>query len=765
MIPELTPDLSQEDRVLAESLSKHSRPPSEVPGYEPERWLGSGAFGAVWVAIDLNTRRRVAIKFFTRRGGLDWSLLTREVEKLRVLSSDRYVVQLLEVGWEASPPYYVMEYVEGGSLDDPLRCGALPVSEAVPLFREIVVALTHAHNKGILHCDLKPANILLDQDRRPRLADFGQARLPDEQTPALGTWFYMAPEQADLKAAPDARWDVYALGAVFYCMLTGQPPYRHDELTQRIGQCKTLEERLALYSRHLQTAPRPTAHRRVPGVDRALADIVDRCLAKDPSKRFANVQAVLAALDARSLNRARRPLLALGAVGPALLLIIMFLFAWRMIDTAVSETRDEIVRDVQTSTRVTADLAAQAVGDRIRQRRNVLEREASRPELVQLLKNAQGQDPGSAAVKALQAYLDEREQIYQYLNIGDNWFITDARGKLLDVSGLVDARQRAQRVMGQYLWDRDFFHGKGTNLIPNRSKARPDDVQPIGSFHQSIVFQSSTKGSPFIVSFSVPVKDESGQVLGILAMAVRLAGFSELSSANERSATGEVPSQWITLVQTRELNPDPKQWSENVPNRGLILEHPELRRVFAMDKKEDVPLVHIDGSALDRLLADKQSLDYRDPFGTLQPGYQGRYVVAVEPVSYRHRTEHGNQTEEVNTGWVVLVQEDYAKAIAPVEALRHRLVVQGLLGLAVLIGVVALLWVFVAIGLNDSPRSRLASLLRRRAGLGSLGSLSGTARSQIRSTSGSGTTATASLSLPGNVQKTARAPGVSDQSV
>src|SRR5262245_47558804 len=113
---------------------ERTRPPTEVPGYQAQKFIGSGAYGEVWAGVDRNTGRKVAIKFYAHRRGVDWSLLSREVEKLVFLSADRYVVQLLEVGWDADPPYYVMEYIEQGSLDDLLRThGTFSVPEAVNL--------------------------------------------------------------------------------------------------------------------------------------------------------------------------------------------------------------------------------------------------------------------------------------------------------------------------------------------------------------------------------------------------------------------------------------------------------------------------------------------------------------------------------------------------------------------------------------------------------------------------------------------------------
>ncbi|MCH7688351.1 MAG: serine/threonine protein kinase, partial [Planctomycetes bacterium] len=230
-------------RVSAEMSRRGEEAPASIPGYRILRCLGEGAYGSVWLAREQNTGRKVAIKFYTHRRGLDWSLLNREVEKLAVLYTSRHIVRLLEVGWDSDPPFYVMEYLENGSLMSSLAEGPLAAHEAVRIVKSVLKALIHAHGSGILHCDLKPANVLLDANFEPRICDFGQSRLTDEQQPALGTLFYMAPEQANLDAVPDARWDVYALGALLYSLLCGAPPHRTPENERLISSTETLKER------------------------------------------------------------------------------------------------------------------------------------------------------------------------------------------------------------------------------------------------------------------------------------------------------------------------------------------------------------------------------------------------------------------------------------------------------------------------------------------------------------------------------------------
>jgi hypothetical protein len=736
MADDLTPVMAPEDRRRSERLSlENRRPPAAVPGYELERSLGEGAFGEVWVAINRNTKMRVAIKFYSHRGGMDWSLLSREVEKLRFLRADRYVVQLLEVGWNATPPFYVMEYMERGALEDQLEKGLPTVPEAITLIREVAIGLVHAHARGILHCDLKPANILLDQDGKPRLADFGQARLTHDQNPALGTLFYMAPEQADLKAVPDARWDVYALGAILYRMLTGELPYRTEQAVAQMQEATRLEDRLRRYRHFIQKASEstkgrqagPMAHRKVPGVDARLAEIVDRCLAVKPEKRFANPQAVLHALDSRAQHRARRPLLILGAVGPALLLLVVALFAWRGLETAVKESNSALSRRALLGNRFAARFVAASVARKIMQRWTILEDAAEKEEVQKLIQDAAGKDLKSPQRQRLQEWLDHQREQYQETTAARAWFFLDARGYLLAVSPM-DAKSREAIESKRNLAHRSYFHGGDHDLTPEEVQAHPP--KPITGPTQSAVFESTSTGQPRMVVFSVPVPAPVGsrEPLGVLAMGVTLGSFKEMRPAE--SGNADQGGRTAVLVATK------KDWKGR---EGLILQHPWLEQfIHAQQQAPEILLPDVKRLILpDEVVENAPPPDYKDPvcafskeypqpfpgYQPWYPDYKGTWLGAAEPVVIPPRKDRDTP---VDTGWVVLVEERTRDAVAPVGQLRWELLVQGVQTVVMLLAILAALWGFVLLVLNDSARLRVVAFLRRRAGLPTLSGFSGT---------------------------------------
>ncbi len=674
---------SEREHARERSLHK-TRPPIQVPGYEPERLLGGGAYGEVWLAVERNTGRQVAIKFYAHRGGLDWSLLSREVEKLAFLFADRYVVQLLAVGWDADPPYYVMEYIESGSLADRLRHGPVPVAEAVELIRDVAIGLVHAHAKDVLHCDLKPANILLDQDGKPRLADFGQSRLSTEQTPALGTLFYMAPEQADLEAIPDARWDVYALGSLLYCMLTGAPPHRTDEAAQEIDNAVNLTQRLARYRKMIRASALPTGHRRVKRVDAELAAIVDRCLAPDPDERFPTVQAVLDALAARDRRRAQRPLMLLGTVGPALLLLVVSLFFWQGFSTALRQSDAALTDRAIESNRFAAQFVARTAGDELQRRWAAVNRVAGSTEMKAALEELYA----SPGVRDLMHRLSEpdltdaeaeplREQfrdhparqvleaalaraIPTYLEAPDDvasWFLCDARG-------LSTVRLPAPTTVGRnYAW-RSFFHGGPADLDPSW---RPGPDERLEETTLSAVFRSQATNH-WIVAVSTPVYANSPdrQFLGVVALTVELGRFVELQGSR---------SQFAVLID----------WRDG-PQKGTIIQHPLFDRLIAEqgklpDRLKDyrVTPTHLpDTSARQR--------SYRDPLAADAEGgvYDRPWLAHMAPVEVR----------SAETGWVVIVQEAYDEAIGrTLQQLRAGLLHYGIIALALVGLVMVVLWI------------------------------------------------------------------------
>ena len=659
-----------------------------MPGYETRRFLGAGAYGEVWVAVDQTTGRQVAIKFFLHRSALDRSLLSREVEKLVFLSADRYVVQLLDVGWDAEPPHFVMEYVENGSLDNYLQeRGTLGIHEAVELFREVAVGLSHAHSRGILHCDLKPANLLLDQDRRPRLADFGQSRLTHELRPALGTLFYMAPEQADLQAVPDARWDVYALGALLYCMLTGAPPHRADQAVTAIESASALPERLKRYQRLLRTSPAADGHRRIPGVDRGLAEIIDQCLQIDPERRYPHVAHVIQALEQRQRQRARRPFLLLGLVGPLLLTLTMGIFGYRAYQRAVKESRELVIAAALETNQFAAEGAAKNVANEVDRRFRTLDVTANAPVLWQLIETfasdpvvaeqiAELSNPAldqaqlqelrlrfidSPARQPLQSYVDSllRDPTLPY---AASWFVTGADGTMLAASFQTESRS----PVGENYAYRTYFHG-GPRDLP--TTARP---QPLSDTALSAIFRS-TATETWKVALSTPIL--SGERTGgVLAMTVELGEFVQFPTS---------PDECALLVDARAGD-----------HRGVVLEHPLFAQVLAHDQQ--LPRRFADYAVDVDELTGGHGATYQDPLAADELGtdYQGDWIFATAPVEF-DRIDRDGQTLRFATGLLLIVQKRLASAQQPVERLGHRLLREGQAALVTLLLVTLGLWYFV----------------------------------------------------------------------
>lgn len=729
MASDFTAQQTPADEQRSKDLSlQRTRPPTEVPGYEIERFLGAGAYGEVWVGVDRTTGRKVAIKFYLHRRGVDWSLLAREVEKLRFLSADRYVVQLLDVGWEADPPYYVMEYVEYGSLEGLLRReGPLPVPEAVELFREIAIGLARAHGKGVVHCDLKPANILLDQDHRPRLADFGQSRLSHEQKPALGTLFYMAPEQADLHAIPDVRWDVYALGAILYTLLVGSPPHRNDDAASRIDAAGDLEQRLARYRQMIRSAPSPAEHRRIAGVDRALAEIIDRCLALHPDDRFANVQEVLDALAARARNRARLPLVVLGFVGPLLVLLVTALFSYRGYVRAVDNAERGYSQWAVKNNQFVAQLAAEKVTAQIGRYFELAQQEAAAPELQSLFfavvdrspTLAQLVDPSTpqetlpdlrAAFRdeparlRLEQYLAERLGAYQRLARHDrrvprfaSLFVTDRCGTQL-ASVFDDAS--VSLAIGQNWAHRTYFHGGPAELPPYDRP--PADPPHITRTHLSAVFRSTTQNT-WKVAISTPIQRLAGdewRFAGILVLTVELGDF-DISVPQDPSPA----EQFLVLA-------DARQGEE----RGTVLHHPLFEDLAGRGKTVPPALLGPDYRVPETLLRGQPSADYRDPLarytgdGGLAARYDRRWVAAAAPV--QPPLGAGDHSA---SGLVVLVQSDYQSVVRPAQQLGQQFIRNSFSMVAVMVTISLSLWYVAVRMLHEGRDGRLGQVARQPA--------------------------------------------------
>ena len=249
--------------------------------------LGTGATSRVARADDPMIGRVVAIKLFPAKmaQGAARELFLREARVVGQISHP-FIIALHDMGIEetTSTPYLVMEFVEGVPLDRQLEKGSIPFHRACAWAGDVATALAVAHRKGVIHGDVKPANILVTEEGRIKLTDFGMARLAShngKDSPLLGTPAYWCPEQIVGKPQ-DARSDIFSLGVVLYEMVTGQRPFDADSLQ---GIC----------GRVLSSTPMPPAHFNG-SLPQALNDVILKCLAKDPAMRYASGDALAADL-------------------------------------------------------------------------------------------------------------------------------------------------------------------------------------------------------------------------------------------------------------------------------------------------------------------------------------------------------------------------------------------------------------------------------------------------------------------------------------
>lgn len=293
--------LDQPPAQREDSRRQSDESPPELPNYRLEQRIGQGTFGTVWAGVQLRTQLQVAIKVL-QRPALGWEGFVREVDTLRRVAEHPAVVTLLDADLEHQPPYFVMPWLRHGSLAE---CPRPNLKQLVEWFRQAAEALSFTHAKGVLHCDLKPSNLLLDEENRIRLVDFGQSLMRDAAGQSLGTLGTMPPEQTLPHSIPDARWDVYSLGATFYWLLMGEPPRLPTALRASLGS-GTLAERTQRYRDLLQQQPL----RRLGGVDSELAAILNGCLQLNPALRVPSMDQILEDLRNRELGQpllCRRP--------------------------------------------------------------------------------------------------------------------------------------------------------------------------------------------------------------------------------------------------------------------------------------------------------------------------------------------------------------------------------------------------------------------------------------------------------------------------
>lgn len=273
--------------------------------YRDPKLVARGGMGEVYCATDTSLGRIVAVKVLDARVAADENLrkrFTREALAAARVSGEAGSVQIFDVGEWNDRPFIVMEYLNGGSLEDVIRKGAQPPQRVLPWLEQAARALDHAHEQGVVHRDVKPANLLLDTQDRVHVADFGVASAAGMATltqtgTVIGTAGYLSPEQAQGWESTPAS-DCYGLGVVAFELLTGSRPFENAN-------------QVAEAAAHVNS-PIPSPSQRARSLPPQVDAVFERALAKNPANRFTSCGEFVASLRAAFDNAdgATRPIVA-----------------------------------------------------------------------------------------------------------------------------------------------------------------------------------------------------------------------------------------------------------------------------------------------------------------------------------------------------------------------------------------------------------------------------------------------------------------------
>ncbi len=701
-----------EDRmVLDEAFQMTASLATLAPGYSAEtlvihstlgdlRYHDRGGLGVVYLAEDRQFKRSAAVKFIQNELAADSR--SREQFLLEAEITGRLehpgVVPVHGLGETADGRlFYVMRFIQGETLDEAIarfhhqgqgrrsaaRDRQVPFHELLNRFIAVCKTIAYAHNRGVVHRDIKPGNVMLGRYGETIVIDWGLAasvgrkgvfKDSDEKTlmpsnasgsskaSGGGTPPYMSPEQASGKEELGPATDIYSLGATLYTILTGKAPFSGslDEIKQRVIR---------------GDFARPTQIKK--DTSKALEAICLKAMSREPHQRYATAlevaedvecflaDAPVSAYDepiGRRLARwgRRNRTLAHSALVALILLAVVgsLAAAWwgrqahreGKLHAQAEQARQNEQTLRRQSLQVSAEFAARSIANQIDVRWRILEKEAADPRLHGMLQQINAEPENTALHAPLQAWLDERASQHYANVLSRSWFVQSYDGTQVARYPSTDEDGQPMYSLGGNYAFRDYFHGSGRDYSPQEQIM----TRPLRRPHNSTTIRS-TNGGDLAVAFSVPIRAANkDEVMGVLAITIELGRFADLQM--------KLPAgQAVLLVESRKyyvLNEDLEDEGER--GEGLVLHHENLHTLVGR-----TPLPHVDDAVIHFMReAKKRKLshnpqavptenllpdDYRDP---VSKDSAGRWLAAFAPVFVS-----GRPADQQDTGWYVIVQQ------------------------------------------------------------------------------------------------------------